>query len=48
MAPEVDLSRQRPAENHHERLVAEQLDGIARTEGAASRASGRKVLISKV
>jgi len=45
MRPEIDLSRQRPAEDHHDRLVAAQLENIARQEGSASHSRKRRVLI---
>ena len=48
MANEIDLSAQRPAEEHHDRLVAEQLAHIARTEGANARSSKRRALINNV
>ncbi|MEM0908244.1 MAG: adenosyl-hopene transferase HpnH [Pseudomonadota bacterium] len=42
MAPEIPLHAQRPAQDHHERLVREELDAIAREEGANARAKTKK------
>lgn len=48
MAAEIDLSQQRPAEEHHDRLVRAQLEDIAKKEGASARATKRRVLIDRV
>ena len=34
MAPEIDLSKARPAEEHHERIVAEEMDRLKRDKAA--------------
>ena len=34
MAPEIDLSRARPAEEHHQRIVTEQMEKIEREKAA--------------
>ncbi|MEL7467578.1 MAG: adenosyl-hopene transferase HpnH [Pseudomonadota bacterium] len=34
LAPEIDLSKARPAEEHHERIVAEEMDKIERNKAA--------------
>ncbi|MEM6846696.1 MAG: adenosyl-hopene transferase HpnH [Pseudomonadota bacterium] len=49
MAREIDLSKQRPAEEHHDRLVSEQLDAIVQAEGEQARsAKKRRVLIDNL
>ena len=34
MAPEIDLSKARPGEDHHERLVTEEMDRLERDKAA--------------
>ena len=44
MAPEIELSNARPAEEHHERIVAEQMDRIAEEKAAKKAAKNRETI----
>ena len=44
MAPEIELSNARPAEEHHERIVAEQMDRIAKEKAAKKAAKNRETI----